>query len=225
MQSSSTASFSSPDYQRPTQKLRILLADDHRILREGIKAMLAQRADMEVVAEAFDGISAVKMCRDLRPDIAILDVAMPRLDGAQATSKILNDTPSVRVIALSASAEPATVREILRAGALGYVLKESAFDELVVAIEQVHAGKQYLSIHLQGVSERDFKQAADRPELIALSRPERDVFNLLIKDKSSSQIAQSLMLSDQTVYVHMQRIMDKLRISSIAELKQMFCNR
>jgi len=144
--------------------VRILLADDHRILREGLRSLLAQQPDMVVVGEAADGEEAVALAGQLRPDLVIMDVVMPGLDGVAATRRIRAEIPATRVIALSMHADRRFVSEMLRAGALGYLLKDSAFEELHQAVRTVMDGRPYLSAVITGSIVEDFVRQTSAPE-------------------------------------------------------------
>jgi len=204
--------------------VRILLADDHRILREGLRSLLAQQPDMVVVGEAADGEEAVALAGQLRPDLVIMDVVMPGLDGVVATRRIRAEIPATRVIALSMHADRRFVSEMLRAGALGYLLKDSAFEELHQAVRTVMDGRPYLSAVITGSIVEDFVRQTSAPErspaspLEMLTARELEVLRLLADGKRVKEVAHLLAISAKTVESHRQNIMDKLEIHSTVDL-------
>jgi len=197
--------------------IRILLADDHQIVRDGLKTLLEKQADMQVVGEAQDGRAAVDQARALSPQVVIMDIAMPDLNGVDATRQIKGESPEVKVIALSMQSDGPIVRRMLQAGASGYMLKDCASEELVKAIRTVVRGGTYLSDGVQNVVVKQLtspEQTTNSP----LTPKEREVLQLLAEGKSTKEIAAALFLSPKTVDTHRQHIMDKLEIRSIAEL-------
>jgi DNA-binding NarL/FixJ family response regulator len=201
--------------------LRILLADDHRLFRDGLRTLLGQQADMEVVGEAVDGPSAIEAAGRLRPDVLLMDISMSGLNGIEATRRVLADSPGTRVIMLSMHADQRYVTESLRAGAMGYVLKDSAIDELLAAIRAVAQDRRYLSRTIADlVIEGYIGMAKDRERSVfsTLTPRERDVLQLLAEGKSTKEMAARLKVSVKTVETHRKQIMDKLDIHSVAEL-------
>ncbi len=199
----------------------ILLVDDHRIVREGLRTLLGQQPDLEVVGEAADGRDAVTQARLLKPDVIVMDIAMPELNGVEATRLILAELPQVRVVALSMYADRRFVAEILRAGALGYVLKDGAFEELALAIRTITEGKTYLSPSIAGLVVEELMQrssAPGSPSLGGLTPRERQVLKLLADGMRPREIAQELSISVKTVEVHKQNLMNKLEIHTASEL-------
>jgi DNA-binding NarL/FixJ family response regulator len=201
-------------------KRRILLADDHRILRDGLRRLLEERADLEVVGEAEDGRQCVEAARELKPDMVIIDVAMPGMNGIEATRRILHDRPSTRVLALSMHSDRRYVTRILQAGASGYLLKDAAFDELSRAIDTLLEGRVYLSPDVAGVVVHDYLGKLDTASSgeVVLSPREREVLQLLAEGRATKEIASDLDVSVKTVETHRKNIMDKLGLRSIAEL-------
>jgi two-component system response regulator NreC len=201
--------------------LRILLADDHRIFRAGLRPLLAAEADMEVVAEAENGLRALELARELLPDIAVLDITMPGLNGLEVTRHLAQEAPSVRVIILSMHSDRRYVLEALRAGARGYLLKEGGFEELLVAVRAVADGRIHLGAAVGEQVIRDYVQLARDDEggaFAVLSGREREVLQLLAEGLATKEIADRLVLSVKTVESHRKAVMDKLEIHSIAEL-------
>ncbi len=201
--------------------IRIILADDHKIIREGLKALLERQQGMEVIAEAQDGISTVRLAKKLLPDIVIMDIGMPDMNGIDATRSIISETQGVKVIALSMHSDRRFVLEMLKAGASGYLLKDSAFEELTLAINTVISGQPYLSPKITDVVIKEYIHTIPKNEesaFTALSKREREVLQLIAEGKSTKQIASYLNVSVKTIETHRQQIMEKLNIHSIAEL-------
>jgi len=198
---------------------RVLLADDHKILRQGLRTLLEQEKDIQVVGEADNGRSSVKLTGELAPDVVIMDVAMPDLNGIDATRHITEAEPRTRVLALSMHSDGRYVKGMLQAGARGYILKDCAAEELTHAIRTVMAGQVYVSPGVTGAIVNDYVRqlsAADGPA--TLTRREREVLQLLAEGGSTANIAAGLHLSVKTIETHRKRIMDKLGLRSIAEL-------
>jgi DNA-binding NarL/FixJ family response regulator len=203
--------------------IRILLADDHRILREGLRSLLAQQTDITVVGEASDGETAVALARELRPDIVIMDVVMPGLGGVEATRQIRTGLRDTKVIGLSMHSDRRFVSEMLRAGALGYLVKDSAFEELNQAVRTVMQNRPYLSAAITGSLVEDFVRQSCMQErqstpLHMLTSREQEVLRLLADGKRVKEVAHLLKISVKTVESHRQNIMDKLEIHSTIEL-------
>lgn len=199
----------------------ILLADDHRVVREGLRTLLSQEPDLSVVGEAADGHQVVEMARALRPDVVIMDIAMPTLNGIEAARLIVAENPAVRVVALSMYADRRFVTQILRAGAMGYVLKEAAFEELAHAIRTVAGGRPYLSSSVAGFVVEEFvQQVSPTPvkSLELLTNREREVLRLLAEGKRARDIASELKIGVKTAEAHRQNLMNKLEMHTIAEL-------
>ncbi len=200
--------------------IKIILADDHRIIREGLRALLEKEHGVEVIAEAADGRTTVKLCRELVPDVVIMDITMPDLNGIEATHQILSEMPDIKVIALSMHSDKRFVSEMLNAGALGYLLKDAAFEELSDALRAINNNQLYLSAQLEGL--KDYLGRVRTPQVFdsppTLTTREREVLQLLAEGKTTHQIASSLCLSGKTVAAHRTQIMNKLGLKSIAEL-------
>ena len=200
---------------------RVLLADDHRIIREGLRALLQKQSDMKVVEEAQDGITAVRLAEKLHPDIVIMDIGMPDLNGIEAARQIISRVKGIKVIALSMHSDKRFVLEMLKAGASGYLLKDCAFEELIDAIRTVRNGQIYLSNRVAGVVVDEYLHNRPASEVSAynlLSAREREVLQLLAEGNSTKSIAASLNVSTKTIETHRQQIMEKLNLHSVAEL-------
>jgi DNA-binding NarL/FixJ family response regulator len=200
---------------------RILLVDDHAIIRQGLSSLLEKQPDIEVVGSVEDGRQAVDSVRQLAPDLVIMDISMPNLNGIDATRKIAEETSGVKIIALSIHSSRRFVAEMLNAGASGYILKDCLFDELMEAIKTVLGGDIYLSPKITDVVIDDYVQRLSKqnqPNEPTLSDREREVLQLLAEGKSTKQIALSLHVSTKTIESNRRNIMDKLSINSVAEL-------
>lgn len=201
--------------------IRIQLADDHMITREGLKSLIQNEKHMEIVAEVDNGRSAVEKALLLIPDIIIMDINMPGLNGIEATKQILAQHPHIKIIALSMFSERRYVMGMLKAGVSGYLLKNCAFNEFLNAIETVSKGSRYLSQHITDMVMDDF--ATGRPSEVLspdalLTRREREVLQLIAEGTRSIQIAARLHVSEKTISTHRRKIMNKLNIHSIAGL-------
>jgi len=200
---------------------RVLLVDDHAIIRQGLCSLLEKQPDIEVVGSVEDGRKAVDIARELAPDLVIMDISMPNLNGIDATRKIVGEMGDVKVIALSIHSSRHFVAEMLKAGASGYILKECLFDELVEAIKTVLNGGTYLSPKITGVVIDDYVKRLStqyQPEGPVLTEREREVLQFLSEGKSTKQIAMQLHVSAKTIESNRRNIMDKLGINSVAEL-------
>ena len=199
------------------KRIRIVLADDHAVVRQGFKMILAAEADMEIVGEAGNGREAVELAEKLRPEVVVMDVSMPELNGIEATRRLASSTPHTRVVALSVHKDSVYVREILRAGARGYLLKESVAADLVSAVRAVASGEGYLSPAVSTAVLDDYRRHVTNPVDLLTSR-EREVLQMLAEGKTNKEIAGVLNLSVYTVDAHRGRIMEKLNLHSINEL-------
>ncbi|MBN2284659.1 MAG: response regulator transcription factor [Deltaproteobacteria bacterium] len=201
--------------------ITILLADDHKIVRDGLRTLIENERDMEVVAEAEDGRMAVKLAKKLNPNIIIMDITMPDLNGIDATRAIIEEAPGVKVIALSMHSDRRFVSGMLEAGASGYLLKDSAFDELARAVRAVVDNQIYLSPKIADIVVRRFvskSASTERSAFTELTKREREVLQLIAEGVSTKDIAARLNLSVKTVETHRANIMEKLDIHSLSEL-------
>ena len=199
-----------------------MLGDDHTIVRHGLRKILEERRDWEVVAEAGNGRDAVKQILDIVPDVAVLDIGMPLLNGIEATRQIVRRAPSVRILILSMHSDEAYITQALQAGAKGYLLKDSADSDLIRAVGDVSAGRSFFSPAVARVMLDDYvrhladKGIVDRYE--ALSEREREIFQLIAEGHSNKEIAQVLSVSPATVETHRAHVFQKLDVHNTAEL-------
>lgn len=204
-------------------KTRILLADDHAVLRTGLRMLINSQPDMEVVGEAASGEDALRITRELRPDLVLMDLTMPGAGGVEATARIQREAPGVRVLALTMHDDPAYLRAALAAGASGYVLKRAADTELLSAIRITHRGETFLAPSLAGavVQEalgRKARGADAKPPHDSLSEREREVLRLVAQGHTNQEVAERLFLSVKTVETYRARLMDKLGLRTRADL-------
>jgi len=201
--------------------LKILLADDHTMFRDGLQNLFEQQPDMQVVGQAQDGMVAAKLARELKPDVVLMDLTMPVLNGIEATRKIREESPAVRVLILSMHADLRFVTESLRAGAAGYLLKDSAFRTLVEAIRTAMTGQLVLNEKISDALARDYVRVIGHDgasAFVVLSARERQVLQLIAEGRSTREVAGELNVSIKTIETHRRQIMEKLDIHSIAEL-------
>ncbi|MFH1137847.1 MAG: response regulator transcription factor [Pseudomonadota bacterium] len=202
-------------------KLKIVIADDHIIVREGIKNLIDREPDMEVVGEADNGRQAVDLTHQLNPDVVIMDVSMPVLNGVEATRIIKAELPRVKVLALTMHKQKQFVDEILKAGASGYFPKECAYEEMAGAIRAVAEGGTYLSPEVTGMVIQDYVSTLKNKEvnrLARLSPREKEVMQLLAEGQGVRDIAKRLGVRGKTVETHRRQLMEKLGVHSVAEL-------
>ena len=217
-----THSSRAPEVPPAAGAVRIVLADDHELVRRGLQSVLAERPDWVVVGEAADGREALKLCGRLRPDVVVLDFAMPEMNGLEATRQILAAAPETRVLLLSMHESEQIVREVLEAGAQGYLLKSDAGRELVRAIDALIDNKPYFTSRVAQMVLRGFLTAA-KPEGVAdaggrLSPREREIVQLLAEGRSNKEVAAALGISVKTAETHRARVMQKMGFHSITEL-------
>ena len=201
--------------------IKVLIADDHKIVRDGLRSLLEKQPGMEVVAEAENGRKAVQLARENRPDVVIMDISMPDLNGVDATRQMIKALPEVKVIALSMHSDRRYILGMFRAGASGYMLKDCAFEELATAINTAVADQPYLSPSIAGTVIEEYVHRIAQTEssaAVVLTPREREVLQLLAEGWSTKKIASHLYVSVKTVETHRRRIIDKLDIDSIAEL-------
>jgi len=199
----------------------ILLADDHKIVREGIKALIEKQTDMEVIAETEDGRTTVQLALQLLPNVVIMDVGMPDMNGIEATRQIIANSPNVKIIALSMHSDRRFVAEMLKAGASGYLLKDCAVEELINAVHAVVENRTYLSPNIVDSVIKDYTYLLSKEDLSVfsiLTTREREVLQLLSEGKTTKEIASHLKISVKTVETYKQKIMNKLDIHNVAKL-------
>ncbi len=199
--------------------IRIILADDHDILRHGLSRSLEQEQNLKVVGQARDGRSTVELVKELLPDVVVMDIAMPNLNGVEATRQIAKEYTDVKVVALSMYDDNKYVREMFRAGARGYLLKDCSFDELVRAIRTVITGKIYVSPSVGHTVIEDYiNKPYENSAFLVLSEREREVLQLLAEGKTIKQAAMQLRISSKTAQAHRLQVMNKLQIDNLAQL-------
>jgi DNA-binding NarL/FixJ family response regulator len=201
---------------------KIMIVDDHGVVRDGLQLLLEQDEDMEIVAQAPDGRQAVKMAAKVFPDVILMDVSMPGLNGIEATAQIIKENPQIKVLALSAHSNKRFVTDILKSGAHGYLLKDCITDELFRAIDAVKNGERYLCSKVAGVIIDNYidgqGQGAGRASINSLTAKERELLQLLVEGLCTKEIARMLHLSIKTVDGRRRDIMNKLEMNSLAEL-------
>ena len=198
--------------------IHILLADDHAIMRDGLRFLLEAEGDIQVVGMATDGQDAIRLVRRTHPDVVVMDIGMPLLNGIDATQQVRETSPTTQVVILSIHSAAEYVHRALKAGALGYLLKESAGDEVVAAVRAVHAGQRYLCQRIADTVVDNYLIQKVASPLEGLSLREREVLQLVAEGKSSNEIAVLLSLSQKTIETYRSRIMQKLSLSDMAAL-------
>jgi DNA-binding NarL/FixJ family response regulator len=202
--------------------MKVLIADDHQVMREGLRALLSQHAGVEVVAEAADGYEVLREAEAHRPDVVLMDVDMPRLNGILTTRRLSGEeTHRPKVIALSAKNDARTVINMMQAGASGYIWKNAAFQEVMEALQRVASGEVYLSSSIKGVVPSQFTDHAT-PEAMKLAKRERETLRVLVETGSPEKTAEMLMLSMFTIERHIDAIVLKLNASNIKEVIDRF---
>jgi DNA-binding NarL/FixJ family response regulator len=205
------------------QKIKVLLADDHTVVRQGLRALLAAEEDIEIVGEAGDGRQAVQLVKKLMPDVALVDIAMPQLNGLEATRQITHSVPSAKVLILSSYGDDEYVQQLTEAGAAGYLIKQTAANDLLKAIREAHKGRTYFSPSIAKrlrdqcreafVNGHQTKRRTDN-----LTTREAEVLQLIAEGRANKQIAAELCISIKTVEKHRQQVMNKLGIHDVAGL-------
>lgn len=198
--------------------IRVILVDDHTVVLDGLRLLLERQSDIKVVGTASNGLEVVRQVVTLQPDVVIMDVAMPKLNGVEATRQIHETNPSTHVVILSMHSTAEHIFQALRAGALGYVLKESAGSELVDAVRTVYLGRPYLSIKLTLAMGEDIKHRNGKSPLERLTSRELQVLQLTVEGKSAAEIAALLALSPKTVETYRSRLMSKLGLNDLPSL-------
>ena len=197
----------------------VLLADDHAVVRDGLRALLEAQADIKVLGVAADGLAAVNTDRELKPDVIVMDINMPGLNGIDATRRICERRPDARIVMLSMHGSAEHVYRALQAGALGYLLKESAGNEVVTAVRAVHGGRRYLSEKIAATAIDDFiSQRRSESPLESLSAREREILGAVVDGHSNAETARLLSISVKTVETYRGRLMQKLGLDSVPAL-------
>ena len=199
--------------------IRVLVADDHTIVRQGVVSLLEASGDCTVVAEASDGVEAVERAVATSPDVAVLDIGMPRLSGLEAVRRIRQEAPRVRVLVLTMHEEEEYVVHLVKAGASGYLVKDSAATELLAAVRALARGQGYLGPYAARVLAEQYRRSDEAPDPYgALTPREREVFHLVVDGKTTKQVAKELGISPKTAENHRARVMEKLGVHNTAEL-------
>ena len=210
----------SKDRRGAGRRIRVVLADDHAILRDGLRKLLEQEPDVDVVGEAENGREAVRMARTLKPDVVLLDIAMPELNGVEASRQILARVPGTKIVVLSMHSDARYVREMLAIGVVGYLLKQSAFEEIAAAVRAAARNQAYFSPAVAGIVAEQFRADATgaREDPSPLTPREKQVLQLLAEGNSPRLVAEKLHISVKTVETHRRRLMAKLDIHNLAGL-------
>lgn len=200
--------------------IRIIIADDHQLFREGLANLLADSKDIEILAQAGNGKEAITKARDLTPDVLIIDIGMPVMDGVEATRKLLQELPGSRVIALSMHADKQYIKGMFEAGASGYLFKNCAYNELIAAIRTVHEGKKYLSDRITEIMIQDYlgKEEVIPIDDSELTEREAEILKLIAEGVSTNDISERLFVSIKTIGTHKQHILEKLNLKTTTDL-------
>ena len=201
--------------------IKVLLADDHKMIRDGLRALIKEQADIEVVGEAGNGIETIESAPKVNPHIIVMDIAMPDMNGIEAARKIRAQFPHMKIITLSVHHDKRYVSEMLKVGASGFVLKDCAFEELITAIREVMANRVYLSPKVAGEVVQDYVahlKPGESPVFASLTAREREVLQRIAEGQSTKEIAASLDVSAKTIETFRHQIMDKLQMYTVAEL-------
>ncbi len=200
--------------------IRVLISDDHKIIRLGLRALLEQEPDLEVVAEASNGQETIQQAQEFKPDVVIMDVAMPGMNGVEATRRLRSLLPTTKILALSMHSDRRYVLNMFEAGASGYMLKDGAFEELAQAVRHIASGKIYLPPDISGIFIKGYQRGVVSSNAASslLTGREREVIKLIADGKSTTQIAEYLSISAKTVESHRSNLMSKLGLNNIAEL-------
>lgn len=200
---------------------KVLLADDHKMVRDGLRALIKEQPDIEVIGEAGTGSETIEHARKLNPHIIVMDIAMPDMNGIEAARKIRDLSPHIKIITLSVHHDKRYVAEMLSAGAMGFLLKDCAFEELITAIHEVMANRAYLSPAIAGEVVQDYVahlKPNERPVFVTLTAREREVLQRIAEGQSTKEIASALDVSPKTIETFRHQIMDKLKMYTVAEL-------
>jgi len=205
------------------KRIAVLLVEDHTIVRQGLRLLIEATGDIEIVGEAKTGREAVLMARDLHPEVIVMDIAMPLLNGLQATRQILKDSPAAKVLILSAHSDPEYVEQVVEAGALGYLVKQSSGDVLATAIREVRKGKTFFTPSIAKLLKEDYQKSRDgvglrKKSTMELTSREAELLQMIAEGHVNKQIASELGISVKTVEKHRQHLMEKLNIHDIAGL-------
>lgn len=204
--------------------LKIVIVDDHAILRQGLELLIGRDTDMEIVGQASNGREAITLCRTVKPDFVIMDINMPELNGIEASKQILSENPSIKILAFSAHCDTRFIAEMLKAGVHGYILKDCLSEELIVAIRSIMSGKKYLCSTVTGIVIDDYIQCvprSGRKRLDGLSDRDRELLQLLAEGKTSKVAARLLNISVKTVDARRRKIMNKLGVNNMVDLTKL----
>jgi len=199
-------------------KIKLLLVDDHKIVRDGMRSLLSEGREISVIGEAENGRQAVALAKELKPDVILMDIAMPDMNGIEAASQIIRENERIKVLILSMHSEKMFVSKAFAAGVSGYLLKDCDIEEILSAIRAVQANQKYISPLIAGTIIEDYRDGLKEQKVSILTEREREVLQLIAEGKTSKKIANLLGISTKTIDAHRQQIMDKLNIHTIAGL-------